>query len=325
MFSCSVMPSSLQGHELWPASLLCLWDFKGKNAGVSSHSLLQGIFPTQESNPGLLHCRQILHCQPARKPGSSHARDQIHVSCPGKWLLNHWTTQGSPTSFLLACMGVKGSGDPSDNRNYLSPRAWGGSHESVRPMRPPIVLPSPNTDQHAAWDVLFKPASSNQIDGETRWPSWFLLAETLTWICGLLIQDSLTLQEIISGVNASDPELCFQATQAARYHQTDLYHWRVPSWIPLASLVSSQWRNTHTMQEKASPSKSEMQLLLYTVLENSLRYASVVRDEWLHLNWSLQKWRLIDNNQKCCFIPAKCHRLSVRIRKSSGPAVCLIG
>ena len=26
-----------------------------------SHSLLQGIFPTQESNPGLLHCRQVLY------------------------------------------------------------------------------------------------------------------------------------------------------------------------------------------------------------------------------------------------------------------------
>ena len=33
----------------------------GKNTGVGSHSLLQGIFPTQESNPDLLHCRQILH------------------------------------------------------------------------------------------------------------------------------------------------------------------------------------------------------------------------------------------------------------------------
>ena len=29
--------------------------------GVHSHSLLQGIFPTQGSNPGLLHCRQILY------------------------------------------------------------------------------------------------------------------------------------------------------------------------------------------------------------------------------------------------------------------------
>ena len=33
----------------------------GKNTGVGSHFLLQGIFLTQESNPGLLHCRQILY------------------------------------------------------------------------------------------------------------------------------------------------------------------------------------------------------------------------------------------------------------------------
>ena len=32
----------------------------GQNTGVGSYSLLQGIFPTQESNWGLLHCRQIL-------------------------------------------------------------------------------------------------------------------------------------------------------------------------------------------------------------------------------------------------------------------------
>ena len=32
----------------------------GKNTGVSCHCLLQGIFPTQGSNLGLLHCRQIL-------------------------------------------------------------------------------------------------------------------------------------------------------------------------------------------------------------------------------------------------------------------------
>ena len=30
--------------------------------GVSSHSLLQGIFPNQESNPGLPHCGQSLYC-----------------------------------------------------------------------------------------------------------------------------------------------------------------------------------------------------------------------------------------------------------------------
>ena len=34
---------------------------KPKNTGVGSLSLLQRIFPTQEPNQGLLHCRQILH------------------------------------------------------------------------------------------------------------------------------------------------------------------------------------------------------------------------------------------------------------------------
>ena len=34
---------------------------KSKNTGVGSLSLLQGIFPTQESNRGLLHFRQILY------------------------------------------------------------------------------------------------------------------------------------------------------------------------------------------------------------------------------------------------------------------------
>ena len=34
-------------------------DSSGKNTGAGCHVLLQGIFPTQGSNPGLLHCRQI--------------------------------------------------------------------------------------------------------------------------------------------------------------------------------------------------------------------------------------------------------------------------
>ena len=33
----------------------------GQNTGVGSLSLLQGIFPTQGSNPGLPHCRRILY------------------------------------------------------------------------------------------------------------------------------------------------------------------------------------------------------------------------------------------------------------------------
>ena len=36
-------------------------DSSGKNNGVGCHALLKGIFPTQGSNPGLAHCRQILY------------------------------------------------------------------------------------------------------------------------------------------------------------------------------------------------------------------------------------------------------------------------
>ena len=37
------------------------WNSLGQNTGVGSLFLLQGIFPIQESNPGLPHCRQILY------------------------------------------------------------------------------------------------------------------------------------------------------------------------------------------------------------------------------------------------------------------------
>ena len=51
----SVVSDSLQPCRL------CPWDFPGKSTAVGCHFLLQGIFPTQESNPGLPHCGQILY------------------------------------------------------------------------------------------------------------------------------------------------------------------------------------------------------------------------------------------------------------------------
>ena len=39
----------------------CPWDYLGKSTGVCCHALLQGIIPTQGSNPGLPLCRQILY------------------------------------------------------------------------------------------------------------------------------------------------------------------------------------------------------------------------------------------------------------------------
>ena len=53
--------NSLQTHGLQLARLLSLWNSLGKNTEVGSHSLIKGIFLTQGSNLGLLHCKQILY------------------------------------------------------------------------------------------------------------------------------------------------------------------------------------------------------------------------------------------------------------------------
>ena len=60
-WSCSVMSDSLRPHGLEPARLLYPWNFLGKGTGVDCHFLLQGIFPTQGSNPGLPNFRQTLY------------------------------------------------------------------------------------------------------------------------------------------------------------------------------------------------------------------------------------------------------------------------
>ena len=69
-----VLLASLWSHGLEPTRFLCRWNSPGKDTGVGSHSLLQGILPTQGSSPGLLHCRQILY---------------------------HWVNQGSPHAVIV--------------------------------------------------------------------------------------------------------------------------------------------------------------------------------------------------------------------------------
>ena len=72
-----VMSDSLRSREL-PARLLCPWDSPGKNTGVGCHAPLQGIFPTQGSNPRLL---RLLRWQagslPQAPPGKPIKRDWI--------------------------------------------------------------------------------------------------------------------------------------------------------------------------------------------------------------------------------------------------------
>ena len=77
-----------------PHGLYSPWNSPGQNMGVGSLSLLQGIFPTQGSNSGLPHCRQILyllsHWGSPRilkwvvypfSSGSSRSKNRTKVSC----------------------------------------------------------------------------------------------------------------------------------------------------------------------------------------------------------------------------------------------------
>ena len=78
------------------------WNSPGQNTGVGHLSLLQGIFPTQGSNPGLPHCKRILY-QLSHKgsprilewvaypfsSGSFQPRNQTGVSCiAGRFFTN---------------------------------------------------------------------------------------------------------------------------------------------------------------------------------------------------------------------------------------------
>ena len=70
---CSMPGSPIHGIFQAPPP----WDFPGKNTGVGCYLLLQGIFLTQGSNPGLPHCRQTLYR--LNHQGSPSCKDIWHL------------------------------------------------------------------------------------------------------------------------------------------------------------------------------------------------------------------------------------------------------
>ena len=101
--SCESESHSVVSDSLWPYGLYSPWNSPGQSTGVGSFSLLQGIFPTWGSNPGLLHCRQILY-QLSHKGsprtlewvaypfsrGSFWLRNQTGVSCVAGGFSTNW-------------------------------------------------------------------------------------------------------------------------------------------------------------------------------------------------------------------------------------------
>ena len=115
------MSDSLQSHGLQSARLLCPCNSPGKNTWVGSHSLLQGIFLTQGSNPGLLHRGQILlQSQPLGKPLSSWGRGGGFPGIgplPTFWPLMFITIVAAGLWLLWAILKIKG-------KCKLSPPSW---------------------------------------------------------------------------------------------------------------------------------------------------------------------------------------------------------
>ena len=95
------------------------WNSPGQNTGVGSHSLLQGLFPTQGSFPGLLHCMWILYQLSHRSSPrilewvaypfssrSSRPRNWTRVSCIAGRFFTNWATREAPNHQELLKTGI---------------------------------------------------------------------------------------------------------------------------------------------------------------------------------------------------------------------------
>ena len=104
----SVVSDSLRPHGLYSP-----WNSPGQNTGVSSLSFLQGIFPTQGSNPGLPHCRQILYQlshkgSPRILEGSLSLLQEIFLTRESNWGLLHCRWISYQLSYQGALCNVAG-------------------------------------------------------------------------------------------------------------------------------------------------------------------------------------------------------------------------
>ena len=86
---------SLRGRDTPQFSQDSPWNSPGQNTGVGSLSLVQGMFPTLGSNPGLPHCRQI-PCQLSHEGSPSHRTEVSYIKIL-KALLWTGVTLLSPT------------------------------------------------------------------------------------------------------------------------------------------------------------------------------------------------------------------------------------
>ena len=107
-------------------------DSPAKNTGVGCHALLQGIFPTQGSNPGLPHCRWILYCLSHQDTTTTATTTASNTECT-------WYLQRLDYSHHILCLHVPSLHSElsaSPLVGWETPAAW-----FLLP-QPPLFLPS---------------------------------------------------------------------------------------------------------------------------------------------------------------------------------------
>ena len=140
---------SVMSGSLRPYGLNCPWNSPGQNTGVGSLSLLQGIFPTQGLEPGLLHCRRILYQLSHREALSTCNNAALHFTtilfqqpallCMGEqtqvWLGNgkthSWGTRKVLAGKASSNLGTESLTEPSRDRGEDMGRSVPGRGNNI--------------------------------------------------------------------------------------------------------------------------------------------------------------------------------------------------
>ena len=123
------MSDSLQPHGLYSP-----WNSPVQNTGVGSLSFLQGIFPTQGLNPGLLHCRRMVILQGKPKNTGVGSLSLLQGIFPtqesnqglkyGRWILYQLSYQGLHLCYCQVTSVVTNSVQPHRWQPTRLPHPW---------------------------------------------------------------------------------------------------------------------------------------------------------------------------------------------------------
>ena len=120
----------VMSDSLWLHGLYSPWNSLGQNTGVDTLSFLQGIFPTQGLNPGLLQCRQILNQLSHRgsprilgcvdypfSSGSSRPRNWPRVACIAGGFFINWAIREAKRKKFIP---IPKKGNAKECSNYCT-------------------------------------------------------------------------------------------------------------------------------------------------------------------------------------------------------------